>query len=411
MKKRFTDFFMQKLTTYLFSVMLFGAIFIAVIILLFLSVSVVAFQWNQINFTSFSSHSVPSSASSTQVQNLAVSNQVATDQANQALSEAQQDINVSNNIIAWSGFFLAFIASSVAIAAFFGVHEFRRIQHIRGEIDRDRQEVNLLKTQISEQLDNLMKQFGSESQTFINVSYNLGAANDAYKQGKNDIAIKHYLKVLKLRPDDKRVMERLGRAYSNLNEMQLSIYYLQKALAIDPSYEPALRSLGLCYRYSDKDKSIEQLKLAIEKNPSDYEALDFLGLIYRDNGRFDDAIAVHEQALKIRRRPETQFYLSLLYSKKGDTKEAMRMAFNAEADLDTKDPDEELRPVWQIVIHMGVLIFEGKEEDAYRRVEELTQYITTQRICDAVTGHLKFLLETTAHDAWQQKFLGVIRVK
>lgn len=389
------------------SILQFVATVISVVVLLFLATTVIFFQWDQMSRTS-----LPASAASPTN---------STSQGDQILSEAQQDVSVATDVIAWSGFFLAFIASSVAIAGFFGIHEFRRIQHLRHEIDKDRQEIDkdrqevqALKAQVRQELDQVEKHFKSESQTFLEVTYNQGAGDDAYRRGDNKLAIGYYLNVLKRRPDDKRTMERLGRAYSNLNEMQTSIDYLQQALKNDPSYVPALRSLGLCYRYTDKNKAIEQFKLALEKDPNDYEALDFLGLVYRDNGLISEAIAAHEQALKIKRRPETQFFLSLLYAKRGgkdDRNRALRMALNAEDDLDVKDPNEEMRPVWQLIIRAGARILQGNEDEAYELVKQLKDHVTTQRTADALTGHLKFLLEATGHSAWIDKFTSTLIVK
>ena len=207
-------------------------------------------------------------------------------------------------------------------------------------------------------------------------------------------------------------MERLGRAYSNLNNINKAIDYLEnKALAIDPSFVPALRSLALCYRYSDRDKAIDYFQRALKLDPSDYETWDFLGLIYRDNQLIDEAISAHEQAFSLKRRPETQFYLSILYSIKGDVKRAKLMALNAENDLHLKDHNERIRPVWKDLIRAGVHIIEGNEDEAYQLVKTLSPYITTDRVYEAVAGHLKFLLEATDHDAWKQKFTSILMVK
>ena len=406
MKKRLRNFFLHQINGIALVVQ---ALFlgIAMIVFLVLAVTAVVFQWNQMNkifappLTIISSPTNSNSSSSSP-----------NPQDQQILSEAQQDVNVANNIIAWSGFFIAIIASAVTVAGFFGIREFLRIRNLSNDFATQIQGVTDLKTRVETELRELHKKLASESQTLIEAAHNFSIATDAYKVGDNIRAIEYYLQVLNLQPENKLVMERLGRAYSNLNDINKAIDYLEnKALAIDPSYVPALRSLALCHRYIDKDKAIDYFQRALKLDPSDYETWDFLGLIYRDNQLIDEAISAHEQAFSLKRRPETQFYLSILYSIKGDVKRAKLMALNAENDLHLKDHDERIRPVWKDLIRAGVHIIEGNEDEAYKLVKTLSPYITTDRVYEAVAGHLKFLLEATDHDAWKQKFTSILMVK
>lgn len=406
MKKRLRDFLLHQVNGIALVVQ---ALFIgiATIVFLVLCVTIVVFQWNQMNKIFAPPLSTISSSTNS---NSSSSSPNSLDQ--QILSEAQQDVSVANNIIAWSGFFIAIIASAVTVAGFFGIREFLRIRNLSNEFATQIQEVTDLKTRVEADLQELRKKLASESQTLIQAAHTFSIATDAYKVGDNIRAIEYFLQVLNLQPENTLVMERLGRAYSNLNDMKKAIDYLEnKALAIDPSFVPALRSLALCYRYTDKDKAIDYFQQALKLDSSDYETWDFLGLIYRDNGLIDEAISAHEQALSLKRRPETQFYLSILYSIKGDIKRAKLMSLNAENDLLIKEHDERIRPVWKALIRAGVHILEGNEGEAYKLVKTLSPYITTDRVYEAVTGHLKFLLEATGHDTWKQKFTSILRVK
>jgi tetratricopeptide (TPR) repeat protein len=260
-----------------------------------------------------------------------------------------------------------------------------------------------------ERLEELAKHF--ESQTFMEASYNFGVATDAYKVGNNERAIEYYSLVLQSQPNNINVMERLGRAYSNLNDMDNAVYYLERARMIDPRNVPALRSLALCYRYKDREKAIGLLNEALTIDPHDYEAWDFLGLIYRDGGLIDKAINAHQQALANKRRPETQFYLSILYFLKGDRTRAKLMALTADDDAQKKEYAEKLRPVWRILIHCAVYIIENDEEESLRIIQTLTRYITTDRIYDSLKGHLELLLAATGHKEWTAKFLEIVKVR
>lgn len=408
MNKRFGSFISHQLNVVALIVQILF-IGIATLVFLALAVTVVVFQWNQMNRVNAPSSITASPATS-------ASSSSSNSQDSQILSEAQQDVNVASNIIAWSGFFLAIMASAVTVAGFFGIREFWRIRHLSNEFEQQIQDVNKLKTQVENDLQRLHIRLTNESLSLIEIAYNFGLASNAYKVGDYARAIEYYLQILDAQPDNKLVLERLGRAYTNNdetlkgNETLQGIAYLEKALAIDSSYVPALRSLALCYRYTDKDKAIATFQKAIEIEPSDYETWDFLGLIYRDNKQIDEAIAAHEQALTLKRRPETQFYLSILYALKGDMKRAKLMGLNAEEELNRKEHDERVRPVWKNLIRAGAYILEGNENEAYKLVQTLSTYVTKPRVREAVTGHLHFLLEATGHDDWEQKFTAILQI-
>ena len=243
----------------------------------------------------------------------------------QILTEAQNNVSIADAIIYWSQYELAGVGLVFAAVGFLGIREFSHFVRLRKESEVRLKKVSDLEKQVEKQLEQLTihsksesqrlndqitqigtlpieekqkfeqrldqftKQFESESQnfmqTFMEASYNFNIATGAYRIGDNELAIEYYLLVLISQPKNTLVMERLGRAYSNLNDMNKAIEYLQKALAIDSSFVPALRSLGLCYRYIDKDKAIDYFQQALKINPSDYETWDFLGLLYRDNQR------------------------------------------------------------------------------------------------------------------------------
>ncbi len=370
----------------------------------------------------------------------------------QVITEAQNNVSIAAIVIYWSQYELAGVGLVFAAIGFLGLREFSHFVRLRKESELRLKTVSDLEQQVEKQLEQLTnrsasesqrlndqitqiaalpveeeqkfeqrleqfsKQFESESQnfmqTFMEASYNFNVATDAYRIGNNERAIEYFLLVLNSQPKNTLVMERLGRAYSNLNNMNKAIDYLEnKALAIDPSFVPALRSLALCYRYSDRDKAIDYFQRALKIDPSDYETWDFLGLLYRDNQLIDEAISAHKHALDLKRRPETQFYLSILYAIKGDEEGAKAMSLNARYDLKQKEHKERIRPVWQILICAGVPIIEGNVDEAYQLVESLSSYITTQRICDAITGHLKFLLKARDHEEWIPKFTNIVKVK
>jgi hypothetical protein len=100
-----------------------------------------------------------------------------------------------------------------------------------------------------------------------------------------------------------------------------------------------------------------------------------------------------------------------LYAVKGNKEHAIIMAQEAVKNINIKEQDERIRPVWKLLIRAGVPILEGNEEEAFNLIQALTPYITTERIYDAIVGHLKNLLEASGHRDWSSKFMQIVKVK
>lgn len=332
-------------------------------------------------------------------------------QAAQILAEAQNDISVANAIISWSAFFLALVITAVSVAGYLGITEFRRIRQLRTEFEAHMKDIEDVKQQVEHDFKQLTQKFEHDSTTFMEASYNFSVAADAYKVGDNIRSIEYYQRVLLLQPSNTLVMERIGRAYFNLDDIAKAIEILEQALTIEPSYGPALRSLALCYRYTDNEKAIAYLERCLAGNRFDYKALDFLGLLYTDKGLIEKAIEKHEEALRYKERPETEFYLSILYALRGDKRRARLMALSAEDSLHQKEHDERVRNIWKAIMQAAVPIIEGDEEQAFRLVQTAIPYITTQRIQSEFTTQLKLLLESNGHNDWIPRFIESLKAK
>lgn len=175
----------------------------------------------------------------------------------------------------------------------------------------------------------------------------------------------------------------------------------------------------MLYRSTDPEKAIEYFRRIVHKNPQAFESWDFLGLCYRDklvkNQELikdqiiiDEAIAAHERALAIKKRPETDFYLGILlyYSPTGDKIRAKDLMLSAYDGTLMQEYDLRIRQVWKILMHVGALIATDNKIEALSVFESLIAYTKTKRIREGVQMHLRFLLEGTGHPDWLPDFLA-----
>lgn len=328
------------------------------------------------------------------------------------------DNTIANDTITAAGVFAAVVGVILgmltlvaAIATGFGILEVRRISGFRKRFDVE--------------LKQLHELIDTESQKFIEASYFYSEGTKEYKAGDNKHAIEHYLEALKYLPKSPRILERIGRAYSNLDVNERAFDYLKRALVLDPDYEPALRSLALYYRYFDRQEAIKLLKQILAKNSSAYETWDFLGLCYRDQLQqgeqlskdqeiINKAINAHEEALKIKKRPETEFYLGILlyFSPEGDKNCAKELLISASKRVEEQEHDMRIRDVWKNLILVGLPVVEDNQNEALQKIISMIQYNSSykpsRRIYVGVESHLRFLLEGTGHSNWIQTFMDSV---
>ena len=321
---------------------------------------------------------------------------------------------IASETITTAGVFTAVVAIIIgilglvtAIATGVGILEANRIRKFRQQFDTE--------------LKRLHKEIETESQKFVEASYFYTEGIKEYKAGDNIHAIEHFLQARKYLPDSPRILERLGRAYSNLNQNEKAFEFLKLALDADPKYEPALRSLALYYRYFDRQAAIRLLKQIIENNPQAFETWDFLGLCYRDqllHGSYlikdqkiiEKAIEAHEKALVIRERPETEFYLGilLLFSPAGDKDRAKDLLTSAAKTVNDQEHDIRIRDVWKKLIQAGPFILNGKKIETLHYLQNMLQYKPSPRIYIGVEYHLRFLLEGSNHSDWMQEVMDIV---
>ncbi|RMD60165.1 tetratricopeptide repeat protein, partial [Candidatus Parcubacteria bacterium] len=101
-------------------------------------------------------------------------------------------------------------------------------------------------------------------------------------------------------PEDKRVHQFLGNAYTGQNNYNKAIAQFQKAVEIDKDYAPAYNSLGYAYMNSGQFQEAERaFKHYIQLIPEEGNPHDSLADLYTKMGNHEAAIEHYEKALSL----------------------------------------------------------------------------------------------------------------
>ncbi len=146
-----------------------------------------------------------------------------------------------------------------------------------------------------------------------------------YNAGEGRKALEELEKASKHHKNNYKLHLFLGQIFYLKKEYSKSIEYLLKSFALQPEdYETNLY-LGIALNeIGQSEKAQEFLLKAIDINPDDYLPFFTLGTIYffEENYRLSELFLT--QALEIEKRPETLFFLGLIYKNKNKKKKAER---------------------------------------------------------------------------------------
>jgi tetratricopeptide (TPR) repeat protein len=125
-------------------------------------------------------------------------------------------------------------------------------------------------------------------------------------------------------PGDKYVLYLAGRWFFDQGKTERAANLFEKVLAIDPNFTPALNRLGYAYAALDQlPKALETMQRYVAAMPDDPNPEDSFGDILFKAGRFDEAQAHFEAALK--KDPKfgpSQHELGDVYAMKGEYEKA-----------------------------------------------------------------------------------------
>ncbi|XP_061816614.1 protein O-mannosyl-transferase TMTC1 [Nerophis lumbriciformis] len=189
-------------------------------------------------------------------------------------------------------------------------------------------------------LGNLLKSQGKEkeAETFLKDSISFGPHfADAYSslaslyadQKRFAEANEMYLKGIENCPDSSDLHNNYGVFLVDTGKEELAVAHYQQAIQLKPVHYVAMVNLGRLLRSSNKNKEAESwYKRALEVSTK-VEILAPLGALYYNTGRFDEALRVYREAVRL--QPEnTDIWLALaqVLATAGHTKEAEKMTRN-----------------------------------------------------------------------------------
>ena len=117
--------------------------------------------------------------------------------------------------------------------------------------------------------------------------------------GRFDVAVEAYQEAIRLNPDDAEARLNLGTALGRLGRSEEAIAELEAALRLDPRSLAARRNLGIALLRSGRiDAGLALFRETVTLAPDASTWLD-LGHALESVGRYDEAIAAIEQAIRL----------------------------------------------------------------------------------------------------------------
>ena len=190
---------------------------------------------------------------------------------------------------------------------------------------------------------------------------------EVYISGNYPQAVKQLQEIAERYPDEKEVFFTLGAIYyQNLHDNEKAVFYLSKAIEMDPLYKMAYNVLAYTYNnIGDFDKSIWAINKYIELAPDEPNPYDSRADLYAWNGKLEPAIESYQKALE--KKPD--FYMSriklgCMYLFKKD----YARAESCFAELSSSN-DKSWRSTGRFGLFL-IPLYQGKFEDALKVLDD-----------------------------------------
>ncbi len=214
--------------------------------------------------------------------------------ANNAVSQAQDLLNIIGWFATILGIVLTLFSVFAIVIGFLGFRSYGEFQTL----------VKDLRTKLT--------QIQVEADRTRSALVYLSLGDQFLSRGDTKEAIKNYEEAGKLLAGDAQVQYILGRIYNGAGDYEAAISTLESAIKMLEATQPldvvklgnVETELGLAYRRrsntlnqkADYDAAIQHLKKAIKLNPTDSEPLAILGGLYRRKGEYAQAYDSYKRA-------------------------------------------------------------------------------------------------------------------
>jgi tetratricopeptide (TPR) repeat protein len=122
----------------------------------------------------------------------------------------------------------------------------------------------------------------------------------AVNQFKYQVIVSHFRRALTLYPDNYKTTNDLGTVYLFIGKnYDSAVYFLQKAIQLDSTMQPAWVNLGMAYREKKEyEKAISCYEHILRVNPNQIKAVFALANVYNDMGQFERAVRMNEEVMR-----------------------------------------------------------------------------------------------------------------
>jgi tetratricopeptide (TPR) repeat protein len=160
-----------------------------------------------------------------------------------------------------------------------------------------------------------------------NIEFYIYLGDLYYSQGKMELGIAQFEKVLVLQPKNTEALLQVGAFYLDHQKHSEGIGLLKRCVEADPGHGDCLNALGYAYAEDNiqLDDAKDMIAKALAMEPENAAFLDSLGWVYFKQGKFEDALVLLRKAVAKEEDPAIYDHMGDVYEKLGQSDKALEM--------------------------------------------------------------------------------------